>query len=68
TMKVNHKLEEIRKQIPQSVKDSVDELVELIDRAYQLGCEDTKQKFNISNVDETLSNSAATKDGTRVKR
>jgi hypothetical protein len=49
-MNTNERLNEIRKNTPQEIKDGVDELVKAIDRAYQLGYHDAKQKLNIHGV------------------
>lgn len=53
-MKKNERLEQIRKSIPQSVKYEIDELIKLIDNAYELGCRDTEQKLNIHGVMQGL--------------
>jgi hypothetical protein len=57
-MNKNERLEEIRKNTPQEIKDGVDELVKAIDRAYYLGYHDAKQKLNIHGVVRPASASA----------
>jgi len=53
-MKRNSRLEDLRKQIPQSVKDEVDGMLVMIDTAYELGCIDTEQKLFKHGVMQTL--------------